>query len=680
MSFLNRCVCAVFLFLASVGIVSASPVTPTGFFYPVGDDNLHVSGCGRWLTRPAPDGCYPSSGVYHIGVDIMADKETPVRAIADGKVVNHIGVSSQAFGAGNLALLVEHESVEGGNSLFLYGHVQIEGAKGIGADVKAGEVIGKIGYWSGGNHLHFGAIDPSLNDAINVSSYGRWPNEKYGVSENGYFDNGFIDPIYFIAHYGAKNSVSCAEQRNNLPATITRDHACFAELCPGVTLDSRCDPSDTEMYTVCVYEGSSLCAVPSSVWSATGHGASTSGNPEGAGGDSNPPPSTSLPNLQIEEITVHTVPEDGDNTRLTEEKSLMNVGEVYQVNVWPVSHEEDCQNGNTTGNNDFTVKTDTFYKIARSEDEGDWKLLKRSETHCKYLVKDDSKKEIISITIPFGSEGKHLYLKSKVDATGDIAETNENDNWSDVEWYPIQGACDLVISSGNLTKGRITLSQGEPYGFGGTLLNLGPDSCPSDTRLSYFYKKPGDTDWRYADGDDTPAFKLLPNQSTEEWMTTDTLVADIPGMYRGRICADTNNANRESSEDNNCFELPYEVIAIVWKPDFIVASLWIAEGTTIKSGTRVHPHCIVKNIGNAKPTKDMRLAYYINSNQYRDDDNVEANEMCVGCEQHEQVNNDNIKLGDRGTRSFMCCVDYQGSVAELNEGNNCATIYFTVVK
>lgn len=231
------------------------------------------------------------------------------------------------------------------------------------------------------------------------------------------------------------------------------------------------------------------------------------------------------------------------------------------------------------------MKTDVFYKYARSEDEGDWQLLKRSETHCKYMDEDDSKKEMITFTVPVDAAGKRFYVKAKVDATQDIAETDENNNNSDVEWYPIQGACDLVISSGNLTKARLTLSQGEPYGFGTTVLNLGPDSCPSDTRLSYFYKKPGDTDWRYADGDDTPASKLLPNQSNEEWMTENTLVADIPGTYQARICADTNNGNRETNESNNCFDFSYTVLAIVWKPDFIVSALWIAEGTTIKSGT-----------------------------------------------------------------------------------------------
>jgi hypothetical protein len=142
----------------------------------------------------------------------------------------------------------------------------------------------------------------------------------------------------------------------------------------------------------------------------------------GDGGDSTPPPSTSLPDLQIEEITVHRTPEEGDSTQLTEEASLMNLGQTYQTNIWPVSKQEDCQNGNTTGNHDFTVKTDVFYKYARSEDEGDWKILKRSETHCKYMDEDDSKKEMITFTVPVDAAGKRLYLKAKVDATQDIAE------------------------------------------------------------------------------------------------------------------------------------------------------------------------------------------------------------------------------------------------------------------
>ena len=417
---LSRFVCAVVL-LAGSGIASASLVTPTGFFYPIGDDNLHVSECGRWLTKPVPVGCYPSSGVYHIGVDIMADKGTPVRAIADGKVVNHIGVLSQAFGAGNLALLVEHESVEKGTSLFLYGHVQIDGAKGIGASVKAGEVIGKIGYWSGGNHLHFGAIDPALDDAIDKGSYGRWPNDKYGIpSKSGYFDNGFIDPIYFIAHHGAKNPVSCEEQRYiNLPAMITRNHPCFAELCPGVALDGRCDPDDTVLYTECVYEGSTLCAAPSSVWSATEHGNSTSGNPLGAGGDSG---GSAFAQTDLEVSPKEYLFGTGQTYA---EGATISVGTTLDLKATTKVTNGDASLGMKSGDNKVTVRWEASYDNGAS-----WMKVGGDKTIDKSnLKKGDWTAVTWTYTIPsIFPDGVRMKFRVTTDVKGVVLEIRENNN------------------------------------------------------------------------------------------------------------------------------------------------------------------------------------------------------------------------------------------------------------
>lgn len=120
--------------------------------------------------------------------------------------------------------------------------------------------------------------------------------------------------------------------------------------------------------------------------------------------------------------------------------------------------------------------------------------------------------------------------------------------------------CDLVISSGGLTGDRTTLKQGDSYGYKARLLNTGSVQCPSDTRLSYFEKGPGDTDWRYIDGDSTPASKLLPGQSNDERMLSDTLVAHVLGSYQGKICADTDNANIEKDEGNNCFLMSFSVV------------------------------------------------------------------------------------------------------------------------
>ncbi len=110
-------------------------------------------------------------------------------------------------------------------------------------------------------------------------------------------------------------------------------------------------------------------------------------------------------------------------------------------------------------------------------------------------------------------------------------------------------------------------------------------------------------------------------------------------------------------------------------PDLIVTAVWLKEGSTIKKGSVVHPYCTVKNIGTAA-SGAFRIAYYINADQYRDDDGVDP--LCAGCSATEYVSNNNIKLGDAGNRTLRCCADYKGEVSESNESNNCSTISFVV--
>jgi len=152
------------------------------------------------------------------------------------------------------------------------------------------------------------------------------------------------------------------------------------------------------------------------------------------------------------------------------------------------------------------------------------------------------------------------------------------------------------------------------------------------------------------------------------------------GYYDIRACADYQGGVEESNENDNCKESLSVFEVKEGKPDFIVTNLWLREGTSFKQGTRVYPYCTVKNIGTVAPPRDMRIAYYINQNEYRDSDNVSISDMDPGREQTENVNNDNIKLGDKGTRTYRCCADYLGQVAESDESNNCATMTFVVKK
>jgi hypothetical protein len=270
---------------------------------------------------------------------------------------------------------------------------------------------------------------------------------------------------------------------------------------------------------------------------------------------------------------------------------------------------------------------------------------------------------------------------------GDHVEKHESNNCTteavfEVTADPIVNKpdTDLIISVIEVKGGATVLAGGGLTNLKMAIQNIGTLTPPAGKfRSSYSFcgPLPNTTCTQVAD-DESEASNLTPGRDLWEETLIPVRIPSTLGTYLLKGCGDYQGDVSESEEENNCTTRTVQVVDA--KPDFIVSALGLREGTVIKSGTRVHPWCTVRNIGVGPSASPIRLAYYINTNEYRDDDNVDASELCVGCSKTEEVENNNIKLGDRGTRTYRCCADYQGSVSESNEGNNCATMTFTVVK
>jgi murein DD-endopeptidase MepM/ murein hydrolase activator NlpD len=127
----------------------------------------------------------------HVGHDYIQNVNLPVRAVADGEIVDYDsslsfygGPSSSDKGG---AILLRHKTSDNIVFYAVYGHNYIKSGLSIGSPVKAGDVIGYTHNFIGAEHIHFG-IHPY---AIDESAHFR------GFSTDG-SDHGWVDPKDFL--------------------------------------------------------------------------------------------------------------------------------------------------------------------------------------------------------------------------------------------------------------------------------------------------------------------------------------------------------------------------------------------------------------------------------------------------------------------------------------------------
>lgn len=188
--------------------VSLDPAkTNTGFYWPTGETPVISAVWKAQKCNPDwPLYGYPTKHV-HSGADINAALNADVYAIADGIIKQ---VSLNDWGSGNVALVVHHQVDSGEVFTAVYGHIVTTLKQGD--TVKAGKPIGKIGHWSGGDHLHFVVY----NSASYQAPYGRLPCP---ADEDGLKNmNGTVDPIEWITTHSPLNK---ADEGPGIPVTPT---------------------------------------------------------------------------------------------------------------------------------------------------------------------------------------------------------------------------------------------------------------------------------------------------------------------------------------------------------------------------------------------------------------------------------------------------------------------------
>ena len=318
-----------------------------------------------------------------------------------------------------------------------------------------------------------------------------------------------------------------------------------------------------------------------------------------------------------------------------------------------------------------------------SYDDGPWTQWTTGYMTIGKLDEDETITETKSMTIPEGIAS--IAFRIYVDYRDEVQEYDEGDNESRVERFevsnlkPDYAVTDVFFSDTetglHYRDGDTVLEDRYWYPYC-EITSIGETNAPINVTVSHRM------DGSERDDDTLEVDEISLGQSFREvvwgkWKLGDT------GNRVYQCCVDSKGWLPETNEANNCKSMTLNVVS--WKSDIIVSDLYlktdsgqiVRNGDSIPQDTTVHPHCVATNQGNRDAQNGIRLRYEVNAGTYRDDDGLDAGDLKVGASKTEYMS-DGFRLGDTGNRTYRCCVDYQGSESELNEGNNCQTMSFTV--
>jgi hypothetical protein len=258
-----------------------------------------------------------------------------------------------------------------------------------------------------------------------------------------------------------------------------------------------------------------------------------------------------------------------------------------------------------------------------------------------------------------GDTGNRTYTCC-VDSKNQLPELDEGNNCKSATFQVVPHKSDIIVSDLFLiTEGGQTVRNGTSIPEDSTVKpycvaqNIGNRNMKNGIRLSYEVNA---GTHRGDDGLDAEDLKV--GAMKTEYMSDGFRLGDT-GTRTYRCVADYQRNENELNENNNSKTMSFTVYPT--NPKITITDIYVTydgkvvrDGGRGKRGKRYHPNVRFKNTGNKAMSCEAEAKYYINADKYRDRDGIDR--LGVNQSGYEYVSNDNIKLGDKGWRTYRVVI------------------------
>ncbi len=255
------------------------------------------------------------------------------------------------------------------------------------------------------------------------------------------------------------------------------------------------------------------------------------------------------------------------------------------------------------------IETDYWVRIGN----GDWERKNREYTKIKNLKEGETHTETFAYVVPY-TGGQSMSFKVKIDAEDEVHESNEHDNTSRIDAFPVANVPapkpDFITQSFRFLQTPVYA--GDQAKFAGSIYNIGPVTPPFGIRSSYEVECPG-MGRVFLTDDGTNSYELTPGREIQEATKAPVTMPNVSGTCVAYFCADARGWVDESNEMNNCSSLSFPLVTRP-APGLTITRFEDKVGCcTTNTGAAPKPRLWIRNTGSVAPGANVMVTYQVSS-------------------------------------------------------------------